>query len=313
MATAGVDYDQELREAAFRELRRLAEPRGGEVTREEMTAGFVFDGQRIPFAVERKGIWRPRQLKGLGPALSVTTAAVKKGNKPKYDDQIAADTGYFEYKYQGEDPAAWENVSLRRAFELHRPLIYFYGVAPGLYEAIFPAYIVEDDPDNLTVRITPDAADLSHEALVAGGSVAAVKAYMAVLVKRRLHQHRFRELVVAAYRESCAVCRLRHPELLDAAHILEDRDERGKPEVPNGLALCKIHHAAFDTNILGISPKGRIHIRESVLKEKDGPMLEHGLKGLHGEAIQVPRQEPLRPNPAYLQERYSRFLGFRAA
>lgn len=303
-----IDYDLELRQAAFSALRRLAEPRGGEVTRDEMTAGFVFDGQRIRFADERKGIWRPKQLTDSGAALSVTTAAVKKGVKPKYDDQVAADTGYFEYRYQGTDPNAWENVSLRRAFELQRPLIYFYGIAPGIYEAIFPAYIVEDDPASLTVRISPDTAELRGSELINGGSASAVKAYMAVVVKRRLHQHRFRELVVGAYRSHCAVCRLRHPELLDAAHILEDRDERGKPEVPNGLALCKIHHAAFDADILGINPDGRIHIREDILREKDGPMLQHGLQGMHGYQILKPSAPALRPNPEFLNQRYSRFL-----
>jgi hypothetical protein len=58
--------------------------------------------------------------------------------------------------------------------------------------------------------------------------------------------------VLRAYRDCCAVCRLRHEELLDAAHILPDGHPRGEPVVRNGLALCKLHHAAFDRHILGI-------------------------------------------------------------
>ena len=50
------------------------------------------------------------------------------------------------------------------------------------------------------------------------------------------------------------LCKLRHAELLDAAHIIADANDEGLPIVPNGLALCKIHHAAFDKNIIGISP-----------------------------------------------------------
>jgi len=41
--------------------------------------------------------------------------------------------------------------------------------------------------------------------------------------------------------------------------------------VPNGLALCKIHHAAFDMNILGIRPDHVVEIRTDVLEERDGP------------------------------------------
>jgi putative restriction endonuclease len=60
---------------------------------------------------------------------------------------------------------------------------------------------------------------------------------------------------------------------------LDGRHERpGLPEVPNGLALCKIHHSAYDVNILGVSPDYRVHIRADVLREHDGPMLRWGLQ-----------------------------------
>jgi putative restriction endonuclease len=124
---------------------------------------------------------------------------------------------------------------------------------------------------------------------------------------QRLHQYRFRQLVVAAYRERCAVCRLGHTELLDAAHILQDRDERGRPEVPNGLALCGVHHRAYDTDILGVDPSYRVHIRADVLEEKDGPMLLHGLQELHGSVIILPRVPAQYPNRDYLAERFEHF------
>ncbi len=177
---------------------------------------------------------------------------------------------------------------MRRALENGRPLIYSDRVGPGKYEAIYPVYVVGDEPARLTFKVAADTTGLGESRLLNGGAEPLLKAYATAVAKRRLHQHRFRELVVAAYRESCAVCRLRHPESLDAAHILEDRDERGNPEVPNGLALCRIHHGAFDTNILGISPEYEIHIRSDILEEKDGPMLKHGLQAMDGKLIQVP-------------------------
>ncbi|MBM4721547.1 hypothetical protein GS449_26925 [Rhodococcus hoagii] len=55
----------------------------------------------------------------------------------------------------------------------------------------------------------------------------------------------FRATVMRAYETRCAVCALAHGELLDAAHIVPDGDEMGIASVRNGMALCKIHHAAY--------------------------------------------------------------------
>ena len=139
------------------------------------------------------------------------------------------------------------------------------------------------------------------------GGAPALKEYATRQVKYRLHQHRFRELVLGAYGSRCTICRLAKPPLLDAAHIIADRDERGRPEIPNGLSLCKIHHTAYDVNILGITPGFRVEIRRDILKERDGPMLRHGLQELDGSAITLPRSPDDRPNPEYLEERYAAF------
>lgn len=273
-----------------------------------MTAGFLFDGEMIPFAVERKGIWRPRQIGPSGAALSVTTAAVKKGVAPRYDDQIGSDDGWFEYRYQGDNPKAWENVAVRNAMRDRTPLIYFYGIVQGLFEAFWPAYVNEDEPDRLTFHIAVDAASVGSPSLFEGGSPAPLKAYATVVAKRRIHQARFRELVIGAYAKRCTVCRLQKPPLLDAAHIIPDRDERGLPEIPNGLSLCRIHHGAYDMGILGISPDYLVHVRRDVLAEKDGPMLLHGIQEMDGAKITLPRHAPFLPKAEYLAERFDSFL-----
>jgi len=77
--------------------------------------------------------------------------------------------------------------------------------------------------------------------------------------------------------------------------------------VPNGLCLCKIHHAAYDANIIGVDPDYLIHVRADVLKEHDGPMLLHGLQEMDGSEIRVPRVSALRPRGEYLEERFERF------
>jgi putative restriction endonuclease len=94
---------------------------------------------------------------------------------------------------------------------------------------------------------------------------------------------------------------------LDATHILPDSNALGEPVVPNGIALCKLHHAAFDQNIIGVRPDLVVEISMKVLEEIDGPMLIHGIQGFHGSTLGVPRRSDLRPNEEFLEERYQLF------
>jgi len=134
------------------------------------------------------------------------------------------------------------------------------------------------------------------------------KEYATREVKRRMHQDRFRFLVMHAYRDRCTMCQLRHIPLLDAAHIIPDSDERGLPVISNGLSLCKIHHAAYDVRILGVDPDYRIHVREDVLEEVDGPMLEHGLQGFDGKRLEsLPHRDADKPDRGLLAVQFDRF------
>jgi putative restriction endonuclease len=99
-----------------------------------------------------------------------------------------------------------------------------------------------------------------------------------------------------------------HRVLLDATHILPDKHPQGEPIVPNGISLCKLHHAAYDRNILGIRPDLHIDVRMDILEEVDGPMLQHGLQGFQGERLLIPLHAEDHPNPDFLAERYELFL-----
>jgi putative restriction endonuclease len=58
-------------------------------------------------------------------------------------------------------------------------------------------------------------------------------------IKQRLHQASFREAVIPAYGGRCAVSGLPESLLLDAAHIVADKDERfGQPVVPKNPSRC---------------------------------------------------------------------------
>lgn len=115
--------------------------------------------------------------------------------------------------------------------------------------------------------------------------------------------------VLRAYASACTICNLKHPQLLDAAHIIADTEPRGVPNVTNGLATCKIHHAAYDRYLLGITPDYEARIASDLLEEVDGPMLRHGLQDMHGRLIRLPINRNAGPARNSLAEKFARFLG----
>ena len=293
--------DDEIRAAAFAYVQRLRDRYGGRIPREELSEGVTVRGERVPIWNYQKGIFKPAALGPGGAALSVQTSA-----ESPYADAHDPDAGHFIYKYRGTDPNQADNVALRNAMALRRPLIYLVAVDPGVFDAVLPVYVTADDPDRLQFTLVAD--QVIAPAALDDPVVASVRrAYVTRAVMQRLHQQQFRRLVLDAYREQCAICRLRHVELLDAAHILPDRDPRGEPLVSNGLGLCKIHHSAYDAHILGITPEARVEIRVDVLEEIDGPMLRHGLQEVHGSRLVLPRRLEHKPNRDFLAERYERF------
>jgi len=263
--------------------------------------GIVLRGERIPIWNYQKGIFRPAALGATGAALSIQTSAAS-----PYNDVHDADAGSISYKYRGHDPMHPDNVALRRAMDRQLPLVYLVAVDPGVYDVIAPVYITQDVPGALEFTLVAD--QLGAPVAPADSLMTAVRReYATRAVLQRLHQQQFRRMVLSAYREQCCICRLKHVELLDAAHILSDRHPKGEPIVTNGLGLCKIHHSAYDANIIGIDSDAMVHVREDILREKDGPMLKYGLQAVAGYRLVLPRSSDLKPNRDFLAERYDRF------
>jgi putative restriction endonuclease len=211
----------------------------------------------------------------------------------------------------GQDPADHSNQLLARAKELGAPIIYFYGVEPGMYRPIWPAYIARFDPAVLTCEVVADEATSLAPPQMAVHDLAAEqirRGYVTVQAKKRIHQETFRLHVLHAYSHRCAICRLPRSELLQAAHILPDRDQRGVPEVRNGLALCHLHHGAFDADLLGIRPDGQVELSRTLRETQDGPTLEYALKAFDGQPLQKPSRRDQWPHEEFLEERYAQFL-----
>jgi putative restriction endonuclease len=231
------------------------------IPRRVIAVGFGFRGSTVKL-IGPQGIVKPSIL---DLPLTITSAP----SNP-YGDLVQDD--YVVYRYFQTDPNHRDNSGLRKAMDARLPLIYFHGIVEGIYALFSPVYVVEELRGQLAFRIAvaENLADTSAE----GATLVAeepARAYRACLVLQRLYQAAFSQRVLRACRHSCSVCNLRHRELLDAAHIVPDTDVRGVPVVSNGLPLCKLHHAAFDSYMIGISPSRIIEVRRDILDEHDGP------------------------------------------
>jgi putative restriction endonuclease len=297
--------DRAIRLAAFDWLTDLRAQEGDVLPRSILLRGFEFGGQRVGLMSPQQGIWKPAVC-----TLPLSIATTTSG---PYSDSFDNATGRIRYSYRGTDPRHRDNSGLRQAMLDRVPLAYFHAVVPGRYLAAYPVFVVSDDPVGLTFWVqVDDVSTLAGEAgasrrLIAEGDSEPRRAYITATVQRRLHQVAFRQRVLHAYREMCALCRLRHLELLDAAHITPDADPEGDPHVSNGIALCKLHHAAFDSFFFTVTPDYRVEVRPAILAESDGPMLIVGLQQIHGQPIHLPSKSAQRPEQARLERRYELF------
>lgn len=294
-----IDREWRARFAAFEWLADLGAPER-EVTRATLTRGFDLDGIRIPL-VGPQGIWSPA---GFRVPLSIST--IPSG---PYSDHVDPVGNHLRYAYRGTDPEHRDNVGLRRAMAERTPLIYFYRSDPGHYLTTFPVYVIGDDRRALMFSVKVDETwVLSNTGVdpIQLPDTPLRREYATRMVRQRLFQAEFRRRVVDAYRERCALCRLRHRELLDAAHITADSDA-GEPTVSNGMSLCKLHHAAFDGFFFTVTPDYRVVVRPSILAESDGPMLVVGLQQIDGSPIELPHREDHRPDRDRLAARLERF------
>jgi len=289
--------DEQIRLAAFNWIRQQADINNDVISRELLAEGFVFENERIPL-VSPQGIFKPKLMEY---PLSITTTV-----EGPYED-VHTDEGYLIYKYRGTNPEHRDNIGLRECMKRNLPLIYLHSIIPGKYVPFWPVYIVGDDRLSLSFKVALDDLELVGRKEDRVYENDSRRIYLTSTIRIRLHQKGFRERVLHAYQSQCSLCKLKHLELLDAAHIIPDGEPQSRPTVDNGLALCKLHHAAFDSFIIGITPDYKVEIRRDVLEEIDGPMLQHGLKGMHQSTLILPKQKKDYPNKDFLDIRYQRF------
>jgi len=122
-----------------------------------------------------------------------------------------------------------------------------------------------------------------------------------VETRRKVRDHAFTKLVRDTYNNTCAVCGSQrespdgNPEI-EAAHIYP-HSEGGSDDIRNGIALCKLHHWAFDSGWLSFTDDHEIMVAE--VPNRNG---YHELKQLEGRSLRLPDNEDAHPHSMFLEQ-----------
>ena len=264
---------------------------------------FPTGGESV-FLRGQQGIFKPAELTD---PLSITSTI----DSPYTDDPIEGSRVLYDFLPVSRE---FENVGLKRCAEAELPLIYFLQVKrkPNPEYVIFaPVFVVgwDDAARRFLIDLSeqrpgdvpsppPLTRQLTLPAIRTPQSPMEIrelsKSYVITSVQRRLYHARFRNAVLKAYRERCAVCGLRLRPLLDAARVGEDRELQPVMPVSEGIALCATHHRAFDAHILRFDENYAIRIE---LPDRFAAAQgEHTmLLAFEGKRLELPEDEELWP------------------
>lgn len=117
----------------------------------------------------------------------------------------------------------------------------------------------------------------------------------------RSRDPRFREIVLRAYEQSCAVCgfNIRLGSSLvavDAAHI-KWHQAGGPDREDNGIALCSLHHKLFDRGVYTLTPDNTLVVAEDAYGSTG---FEDWLMRYHGKQIRRPIRPEYKPNDSFV-------------
>lgn len=279
--------DAKIRAAAITRATALRARWGDAVPYSEIEKGFSADGKQLLLMSRAEGVFKPA-------AMASGVLSIRSTLASRYQDEpLSSASTYYEYS-----PKPGRNDWMRDSLAAGHDIIYFVQVKskPGPEYAIFaPARIVADEPtsNRFVIDLAPSANLVySVEAL---NLEPAPRLYESRTVQVRLFQAHFRRTVLAAYQNRCCVCSLPERPLLDGAHITPDAKEDGEPVITNGLAMCALHHRAYDTGIMDVDPDYRVVVSRENIDFPNDPA-NRILLDYAGRQIRLPADDSLWPD-----------------
>jgi putative restriction endonuclease len=298
--------DLELVHLAFNRVKELSLKFGDSIPHQAISEGFQYNGEKVLLDNRAVGIFKPRQMSEC--AISIKTTMQRDGSQGIYNDHH--DSGdHYKYALQRGDPRGVNNKYLLASMASGTPLIYFQAITPGQYTAIWPCFVADILPEKGYALIaeshkfsTSMLANHKYEVPTEIES-----RYQVRETKVRMHQASFRQNVLSAYNGKCAITGLQNKTLLEAAHIIPDSVLGKLQYVSDGIALSRIHHRAYDLNLLGISPDNKIHISDELKQGKDNKFMRDALLEFEGRKLVMPRSEINKPDRDKLAARFEVF------
>ncbi len=123
-------------------------------------------------------------------------------------------------------------------------------------------------------------------------------------IARKYRASDFRNRVLGAYGHRCAMCGIQL-QLIDAAHIVPVASITSTDETINGVALCKLHHIAFDRNLVSFDERYKIEVSSEEERRLSTGNLSGGIKEFKKAlktALMLPNDRRDYPNPTYIKE-----------
>ena len=133
----------------------------------------------------------------------------------------------------------------------------------------------------------------------------AIRRSRLVQTMQLFREARFRPAVLRAYGYRCAVCGY-SLKMVDSAHIIPVADPRSNDNPTNGMALCRLHHAAYDSALLGVQSDFNIIVNPERTAKLADLGRAHGIEDFTARlqlprAISLPHVHDVRPKPEYLR------------
>lgn len=135
-------------------------------------------------------------------------------------------------------------------------------------------------------------------------SFPATRQWAVTSTRRALRALDFSDRIMTAYSNRCAMCGVQL-RLLDGAHILPVADPESTDETANGIALCALHHRAYDRGIVTFDVKNAIHVSDLRIGELKEAELHGGLEEFQKallKEIQLPPKKEERPKAAFVKK-----------
>lgn len=128
----------------------------------------------------------------------------------------------------------------------------------------------------LLTKLSDDPDEVSEDDI--DDEIGEKRKYAVMQTRKALRANDFARRVLGAYGHRCAMCDMQL-KLIDGAHILPVEHEDSTDATNNGVALCAIHHRAYDRSLVTFDPKFTIHLNIKLIKKLKDEDRAGGLKG----------------------------------